>query len=66
MGWNHKSEKASWWLFLLLPIFAGLSSIILAPFINLHPIVLLLVGCILFVAGFIIVLKRTGKKDKKE
>lgn len=64
MGWNYKSEKASWWLFLLLPIIAGLSPVILVPFINLHPIVLLLIGCILFVIGFIIVWKRAGNNKK--
>ena len=66
MGWNDKSEKASWWLLFLLPIIAGLSPVILFPFINLHPIVILLIGCILFVTGFVIFWKRAGKKDKRE
>lgn len=65
MGWNHKSEKASWWLLFLFPIIGMLCSA-LFPFMNRSPVLF----CILFVAlsvlGFIVVWRRAGRNDKQE
>jgi 4-hydroxybenzoate polyprenyltransferase len=65
MGWNYKSEKASWWLFFLFPMIPMICALFV-PFIHQNPVLFYILFVVLFVVGFIIVWKRAGEKDKKE
>jgi hypothetical protein len=65
MGWNHKSEKAGWLLLLFFPAIPMLCAI-LFPFIHQSPILACILFGVIFVFGFIVIWKRTGKKDKQE
>jgi hypothetical protein len=69
MGWNYKSEKASWWLFFFLPLIPSIAVVFfgpLFPFVHRYPVLSGFLFGVLFVLGFIVIWKRTGKKDKKE
>ena len=63
MGWNHKTEIAGWIFILLFPIIAGLMGLFV-PFIHNHPILFWILIVFLFIIGFIIVVKWTGRKKQ--
>ncbi|MEN8126731.1 MAG: hypothetical protein ABFR90_02885 [Planctomycetota bacterium] len=65
MGWNHKSEKAGWWLILLFPVVGAMLPAIVVPFVHLSPILFCILLGVLFVIGFIIVWISVGKKNKQ-
>ena len=66
MGWNHKTEKAGWWLFFLFPAVGVIASAVLLPFILWHPVVFYILLGVFFVVGLVIVFRWSGRKDKNE
>jgi hypothetical protein len=64
MGWTPKSEKASWWLFFLLPFIGVITGIHFSIFHD--PILFLNLATVFFIIGLLIVWNRVDKKNKKE
>ena len=65
MGWNHKYEKAGWWLFFLVPVVIPLMMSIVLPLAYNNPVMFWILLISIFIIGIIIIWKRIDKKDKK-
>ena len=65
--WNEKWTML-WGFYLLEIVFLGLLliSIFMFSFMFNHPVLFCILLGVLFVLGFVIVWKRSGKKDKRE